>query len=240
VVPNRPHVPLEELTQPRLRTASKSVAGKVIREHPTLVLTLAYLGLTAIGMIHDLWFYRYFQINILDYSETGDFLLAAMRNPLVIVLSMLPLAILIFFAKLREFFLRRSESYRAHAAKYVGTKWNSVGMRAFIYFWFIFVYAVLFTQLYAFREVTRVKEGRGKRVALTRTDGSTAGEKPIFLGSTAKFFFLYYPDRRETEIVPVENTTMVTVDSRRRREKRADSAAAASGDTAAARRMLRR
>ena len=85
MIPNRPHVPLEELTQPRLRTASKSVAGKVIREHPTLVLTLAYLGLTAVGMIHDLWFYRYFQINILDYSETGDFLLAAMRNPLVII-----------------------------------------------------------------------------------------------------------------------------------------------------------
>ena len=238
-MPNQPPVSVEELTQPRLRTASKSVAARVVRDHPTLVVTLAYLGLTAIGMIHDLWFYRYFQINILDYSETGDFLLAAIRNPLVIILSMLPIVILALGAKLRELMILRSESYRSHVAKYAGTKWSSLGMRAFIYFWFIAVYAVLFTQLYAFREVMAVKNGHGRRVALVRTDGRTAGEAPIFLGSTATFFFLYYPARRETEVVPVENTTMITVDSRRRREKRADSAAAAKGDTAAARRILR-
>ena len=239
VIPNPPHVTVEELTQPRLRAATRSVAEKVVREHPTLVVTLAYLGLTAIGMIRDLWFYRYFGINILDYSEPGDFLLAAMRNPVVIVLSLLPIGILAFFAKLREVLIRRSESYRNRAAKSAGTKWQSVGMRAFVYFWFIAVYASLFTQLYAFREVKRVKDGHGKRVTLARTDGRTPGEPPIFLGSTARFFFLYYPGRRETEVVPVENTTMVTVDSRRRREKRADSAAAAKGDTAAARRILR-
>ena len=210
-----------------------------MREHPTLVLTVGYLGLTIVGLMRDWWFYRYFGINILDYSETGDFLLAAIRNPLVIVLGLLPVGIILGVAYLRDAAIARSAKYRAYSQRSSQKRWNSLGVRIFIYTWFVIVYAGLFTQLYSFREVSRIKSGIGQRVALKRNDGVSPGEYPIFLGSTAKFFFLYYPTRKETEVVPVENTSVVTVDSRRRRDKKADSVLAAKGDTAAARRVLR-
>ena len=231
--------PIETVEQKRLRTIGKSVARTTMREHPTLVLTLAYLGLTAVGLMRDWWFYRYFGINILDYSETGDFLLAAIRNPLVILLGLLPVGIIYGAAYVREAALAKSPKYRAYAERYSRTRWNSVGFRAFIYGWFVIVYAALFTQLYSFREVSTIKAGAGTRVSLIRTDGVSSAEYPIFLGSTAKFFFLYYPSRKETEVVPIENTTVVTVDARRRRDKKEDSALALKGDTAAARRLLR-
>ncbi|HMA20017.1 MAG TPA: hypothetical protein VKO87_04395, partial [Gemmatimonadaceae bacterium] len=44
------------------------------------------------------------------------------------------------------------------------------------------------------------------------------GEQPLLIGSTSRFFFLYYPTRKTAEIVPVENTRMMTVDLRPRSE----------------------
>jgi hypothetical protein len=219
---------------PKLTEISKSVGWRLAREHPTLLLTLIYLAVTFVGLVHDLWFYRYFGINILEFSETSDFLLAAMRNPLVIILALLPIAILRIGQTLRETAIKKSERYERYAKKYENTRWNSVVARSFIYGWFIVVYAILFTQLYAAREVSRIKSGKsGHRVSFMRTDGIVSDEQPILLGTTGKFIFLYSRTRKATEIVPIDNTAAITVDSRRRKEREADSLAKA--DSAATR-----
>jgi hypothetical protein len=57
-------------------------AGKdkgFFREHPTFFLTLMYVNLTGIGILYSLIFYRQFGINIFDFAEIGDFLLAAFK-----------------------------------------------------------------------------------------------------------------------------------------------------------------
>jgi hypothetical protein len=210
----------------RLKDLSKNVAWVLAREHPTLGLTLAYLALTFVGMIHDLWFYFYFKINILDFSETSDFLLAAIRNPLVILLSLLPIALLFVLQRVRATARKKSTRYDALSRKFDNSRWNSVSSRLFIYGWFVVVYAIVFTQLYAEWESGRVKSGKGRRVAFVRNDGVISDEQPILLGTTGKFLFLYYPSRKATEIVPIDNATVLTVDSRRRKEREADSAAA--------------
>ena len=58
-----------------------------------------------------------------------------------------------------------------------------------------------------------------------RTDGIVSDEQPVLLGTTGKFLFLYYPSRKATEIVPIDNTAVLTVDSRRRKDREADSLA---------------
>jgi hypothetical protein len=218
--------PGDESKNVRLRTIGRSVAERVVREHPTLFLTLAYVGLTLVGLLYDVWFFFYFRINILDYSETGDFLLSAIRNPLVIILAFLPILILIGIQRLRVAARARSARYDAYAAKYDRSKWNSPGVRLAVYIFFTAVYAAAFTQLYAQRVANGIKAGHGKRITFVRNNGETSAELPILLGSTTKFFFLYYPSRKETEIVPVDNTAMLKYDSRLRRERRADSLAA--------------
>ena len=57
--------------------------------HATLVLTLLYLYAAAIGMIYSGVLYGRFGINIFDYSEIGDFLLAAFKNPIVFLVVVL-------------------------------------------------------------------------------------------------------------------------------------------------------
>lgn len=210
----------------RLRSLGKSAFERIAREHPTLILTLTYLGMTFVGLVYDLWFYAYFRINILDYSETGDFLLSAVRNPLVIILSLLPILLLLGLQRVRNAARAKSARYDRYVAKYEKTRWNSVTSRALIYGCFIAIYAILFTQLYVKRVADNIRAGNGRRITLARVDGVTAGERPVMLGSTTKFFFLYYPGRKQTEVVPVENTTLITIDSRRRKERQADSLAA--------------
>jgi hypothetical protein len=195
----------EPVTEPpKLREVGRKVAWIAAREHPTLVLTLTYLALTFVGLIHDLWFYRYFNINILDFSETSDFLLAAIRNPAAVLLSMLPIAILMGFRRLRETAIR-------------------VFTRTRLYGLFVIVYAILFTQFYSAREAGRIKNGVGRRVTYIRNDGIRTDEQPILLGTTARFLFFYHPSTKTTEIVPIDATTALRVDSRRRREREQDS-----------------
>jgi len=93
------------------------------------------------------------------------------------------------------------------------------------YGFFILVYAILFTQLNAQAVSNRIKAGQGRRVDFVRTVGNNPAERPILLGSTSRFFLLYYPVRKVTEVVPLENTGMLSVDSRSRRERRRESAA---------------
>ena len=212
----------------KLVEVTRTLGTVVAKESPTLLLTLIYLSLTFVGLVHDWWFYRYFGINILEFSETGDFLLAALRNPLVIILSLLPIAILRLGQALKETAVRKSERYEKRLKKYENTKWNSLAVRGFVYGWFVVVYAILFTQLYAAAEVKRIKSGKsGHRVSFMRADGIVSDEQPILLGTTGKFIFLYSRSRKTTEIVPIDNTAAITVDSRRRKEREADSLAKA-------------
>src|SRR3712207_3713565 len=59
----------------------------IFLDHPTLALTFLYLYLTAIGMLYSAVLYRSFGINIFDYSEIADFLFAALKNPIALLLT---------------------------------------------------------------------------------------------------------------------------------------------------------
>jgi hypothetical protein len=53
-------------------------------EHYTLVFSLLYGYVTVLGLIYATFLYRKFEINIFDYAEISDFLLAALRNPVAL------------------------------------------------------------------------------------------------------------------------------------------------------------
>lgn len=218
--------PSSEANTVRLRDLGMSFGRRLLSEQPTLVFTFAYIGLTLVGLVYDAWFYFYFKVNILEYSEASDFLFAAIRNPLVIILSLLPIALIFGLMGVRRKAMEKSARYQAYAKRYDASRWNTPAMKAFIYGWFIVVYAILFTQIYAQRVANNIKAGDGRYVVLHSSGGATSLEKPILLGTTNRFFFLYYRSRRETEIVPVGSVASVTVDSRRKKERKADSLAA--------------
>jgi hypothetical protein len=67
--------------------------GRFLREHPAIAVSLVYLQVTTVGVVYSWVLFRRFDINIFDYAETNDFLLAAFRDPIVFGMSMLTFVI---------------------------------------------------------------------------------------------------------------------------------------------------
>jgi hypothetical protein len=76
--------------------------------NPTAILSLMYLYVTAIGMLYSLVLYRNFEISILDYSEIGDFLLAAFKNPIAFLSGGVVTAVGVVWLLYRESVVRRA------------------------------------------------------------------------------------------------------------------------------------
>lgn len=69
---------------------------RLVQDHPGTLLTVLYLVLTSVGLVYTFAYYARFHVNVLDYADTSDFLLAALREPLAIVLALLPTLAILF------------------------------------------------------------------------------------------------------------------------------------------------
>jgi hypothetical protein len=194
--------PRPELSNPR------SVWTGLVREHPGLLLTAGYLLLTLVGLGYELWFFRYFRINILEYVETTDFLFAALRTPLVIILSLLPLPLVWLFIRFNEWLRRRFPRYAGWDSR-MQTSTVRIGVWTF----FVLVYATLFVQIYAERVTDRIKAGHGREVQVELTSGAPFPSRTLLLGTTSKFVFLYLPAEKKTHVIPIENLSRLVVSS---------------------------
>jgi hypothetical protein len=72
------------------RDTSWSQIKDFFYKNPTFGLTLLYIYVSGIGIVYSWALYRRFGINIFDYAEIADFLLAAFKNPITF-LSPVPL-----------------------------------------------------------------------------------------------------------------------------------------------------
>ena len=71
-------------------------------EHLGTAFTLGYLALIAVGMFHNVLLYLRFRINILDFAEPSDFLLAPFRDPLVAVATVVLIVLVGWYLKASE------------------------------------------------------------------------------------------------------------------------------------------
>jgi hypothetical protein len=198
---------------------------RLFADNAGLAVTLGYLVLTAVGMLHTAWVFLYFRINILDFAEPSDFLLAFLRDPVVSVMTVLP-------AVLSWLYIRGSQRFakglgkRSVRARAMSIRWiRIVGAQRYwrIVFWMRVVMVVLWAaafQMHYSRVVAlKIRSGEGKRVEVQLVSPPPAGaraalaasEPPILLGATGQYVFLYSPERKATDIVPVGNIARLTV-----------------------------
>ena len=208
-----PHPPPPSELQPPAPTRLASLWAN----HPGLLITVSYLIITAIGLVYDARVYAEFRINIAEYAETSDFLLAAARAPLIILLSLAPLPLLLVLAWFDRWSRRRFPRYAALSLRSEQAMGGERRARLMSRAFFVATYAVLFMMMYAERVAEDIKRGNGRRVEVELVDGRPGPtELPILLGTTAKFVFLYYPSARRTHVVPAENIARIVVNSARR------------------------
>ncbi|WWW35047.1 hypothetical protein V8017_19585 [Stenotrophomonas rhizophila] len=57
------------------------VVWRLLRQEPALIVSAGYVLLSLLGLWSSYFFYRGFQLSILDYLQVSDFLVAGLRDP---------------------------------------------------------------------------------------------------------------------------------------------------------------
>ncbi len=189
---------------------------RVIAAHSGLAITGAYLILTLIGFMYHVWLFREFHVNVLDFSETGDFLMAAIRQPLVIFLFVLPLGLLWLIYRVDAWVRRRVPAYQALYDRH--RSWSDPRHKLWSGATVVLLYGALFTQFFAEHVADDIKAGHGKRMAVDLRDAANRAGAPseaLLIGTTMRFVMLYDPADSLTYIVPLETLSKLTVSAKR-------------------------
>lgn len=185
-------------------------------DHLGAGLSLSYLTLVAIGMFHSALGYRHFGINILDLAEASDFLLAPFRDPMVMVVTVLPAALAWVYlrsadrlsTRLRE--KRRAEGkarawWESSEATIARTKpllpLLGIGMAML----WVYVSADAYQRILA----AKAMRGEGRNVIVELTNGTREGGTPrrplVMVGATSRYFIFFRTADWRTEVMPAGN-----------------------------------
>jgi hypothetical protein len=215
-----------------------------LRRNPGLTLTALYLFASVVGVFFHFLLLRRFGFNVLEFSETTDFLMVVVREPLTVALALLGVVFYVVYIG---------------AANWVGAlvqgrfprlKWSLEKRRKhledirriapWLQVSFIGVYALVFVMVYSKWRANRIKDGDFRPMIVDYktdsplADGTFRAKNLALLGTTSRFLFFYDPATKRADVVPLDSIARLNWDARTRREKKADQEAAASTEAAAA------
>jgi len=83
---------------------------RYLSANPSLVLTIGYIYLTTFGLTYKWSLYYSFEVNLFEYAEAGDFLLAGLEQPSAMLNALVALitGLIIVFGNLRDLLRRMS------------------------------------------------------------------------------------------------------------------------------------
>lgn len=192
-------------------------ADSFLARHQGLVVPLAYLGLMLLGVFHSWLFFLNLGVNILNFADPGDFLLAPLRDPFVILLSIAPLPLYWFFTlSNRTWAARRSAGGKdaASTAEMVRRSRQAAWLATALWF-------LAFSLRYANWHGDHIKDGGGMRVTVLLSNGerlAAPGDSTVALVGTTTRYVLFYaaapPKAGRLHIVPVDQIVRMTKERR--------------------------
>lgn len=205
-----------------------------LRDNPGLSLTLVYLFASVIGVVFHYMFMKRFGFNVLEFSEAGDFLMVAIREPLTVALALMGVPFYLVYGwgamRLSRWARERSARIRSTPEKRRQTMARMRRWQPLLQAGFIGIYAILFVMLFSQWRVSRIKAGDFRKVTVHyKTDsppatGSLVAENLALIGTTSRFVFLYDPATKRSDVVPLDAIAHLTWDARSRKEREAEAA----------------
>ena len=173
------------------------------RENPTMILTLCYVLITAIGTGYSFFFYREFGINIIKFADLSDFLLAAILEPLSLMLFALIIICIFLLYWLDVQFRKRFNFYRYFVEKGLMSKYSDPIIMLII----IVSFSFIFMRELAVDNANKIRvEGKDTyQVSLSEDDSAPTVKKLELLGSTSRFVYLYDPIKKQSVVISPEN-----------------------------------
>ena len=176
---------------------------KLANEHPTLLITLCYFLITLIGVVYSFFFYREFGINILKFADLSDFLLAAITEPvsIVIFLAVVVFALIAFFA---DFWLRnRLKGY----GRWMKNKAAANYTDPVIFVAIVVVFVFFYVRNFAIYNADEIKAGIIDAYTVRFSDAGDMEEQQVLalLGSSNRFSYYFDHEDSSALVVPSEN-----------------------------------
>ena len=167
----------------------------VLREHPALLVSAFYLAASFIGLFYSWAFLRRFGINVFNYAQISDFLLASLKEPYTWALVFIAVA----FVLIDNRSSMRVERKRPGKlwAWYGSPRYRFVNNFAAVLMVLAFIFA------FANKQANNTLDGEGKMVDVTFAE-SADEQAYTLLGTTGQFVFLYDIDVRRVHIHPFE------------------------------------
>jgi hypothetical protein len=181
---------------------------RILRNHPALAITLAYLLVSFIGAAFSWALFSEFGINYFVFAEVNDLLFAVMREPLA-ALAAASGALVVWLLTVYARWERGKLGGRENAGFVLRWYLRSNGLhldypvvRAVAFLLYIF----LFVTLYADFRADSIRDGALTPVRVVQAE---PGSGPAvltggILGSSARFLFLYIPDQDRVVVLPDE------------------------------------
>jgi hypothetical protein len=193
-----------------------SKVKEVALDNPTFFLSLLYLYATGIGLVYSATLYGRFGLNIFDYSEISDFLLAAFKVPAVFLTMLWIGVISVFIARLSGISKKEVVERQVAIEETVepsrpdfelpvlltGYRGLFVGLILSA-----FILSVAFPFGSAIAKASSIKDGEQTAVDVRYRSYSGSGDQAIKpglqpIGATQKAIFFYDVGEKRTIVIP--------------------------------------
>ena len=189
----------------------------VFRREPMLLVTCSYLFVSIVGLWDLYWFYRGFDIPILEFLQSSDYFVAGLRRPAyagLLALTLLAAAVSIWPQRWR---MRHPE----RAARLDGRWWFRLLFPRRADWWAYFglhpettatltAVAVMATMLFMQSEARAdaIRAGGGNAVEVQAGGQPVAGDWRM-LGTSSAYVFLWEPRAQRALVLPVESIAAI-------------------------------
>ena len=191
------------------------------KENPTMILTLCYVLITAIGTGYSFFFYREFDINIIKFADLSDFLLAAILEPRSLGLFGFSIVMMVFAYWLDHQSRKRFQFYKNFAENRLKSKYTDPIIMMVV----VFLSTVVLMRDLAVKNADEIK-ATGKDSYQVMFSDNEAGDsvKTIeLLGSTSRFAYFYDPTNKKSIVISPENVNYMNKSVSEKRPAKAAS-----------------
>ncbi|MEG2803483.1 hypothetical protein [Stenotrophomonas sp.] len=192
------------------------VLWRLLRDEPALIVSAGYVFLSLLGLWSSYFFYLRFQLSILEYLQISDFLVAGLREPAyaLILAGGIVLAIVAGWPDT----MRRRNPAKVEALRARHWGWRLLFTRSRLFSWDIsglrpltglsiavVCFMALGAAIHASNKAEQIRDqGQGARVVVQLAgDSAPLPGDARLLGSSSAFVFLWWPQQRRAEAVPV-------------------------------------
>lgn len=181
--------------------SQKTWISGLLREHPALLASMLYLAASAIGMFYSWAFFREFGINVFNFAQIGDFLLASLKEPVTWLLVAVAIVSMVGENAMSRRYQKKN--------KVRWLRWYGSRTYRMLNYFVLVVMIALFLFLYADKRANEIREGEGEHVRVLLADGNSSRDATL-LGTTGQFIFLYDSETGVVDIHPNENVQTIS------------------------------